>query len=295
MLDFSGRTAVISGAADGIGLSLAETLGARGMNIVLADIEAPRLAAARDRLAAAGIAVHAVEMDVALREDWARTGREAQERFGNVHMLINNAGVSGGIGAIGAMDDAGWRWTIDVNLMGVVYGAEEFVPAMKAHGEDAWLINVASMAGMGGVPLAGAYTATKAAVVALTEAWSLELSNSNIHVSVLAPAFVKTRIHESYRNRQARYAPQVEPTPEVIQVARGTAKAVQNGIDPALLSARVIEGLENRELYLFTHPNYKPVTDHRSAAVAGAFTRAGESPLLQDLLEQPMSFGFYDE
>lgn len=292
MQDLNGKTAVISGGAEGIGLSLARAFGARGMNVVLADIETPQLEKAQASLVEAGIPVLAVEMDVALREDWERTARETQERFGNVHLVVNNAGVSGGIGALGALDESGWRWTIDVNLMGVVYGADVFVPLMKAHGEKSWLINVASMAGMGGVPLAGAYTATKAAVVALAEAWALELSDSNISVSVLAPAFVKTRIHQSYRNRQPRYAPTIEPGPEVMQIAKTTSQAVENGIDPDLLSARVLEAMEAGELYIFTHPNYKPVTDHRSEAVAAAFDRSAQSPLLKEVAEQPLSFGF---
>ncbi|MEE4278443.1 MAG: SDR family NAD(P)-dependent oxidoreductase [Halieaceae bacterium] len=292
MLDLQGKTAVISGGADGIGLALARAFGARGMNIVLADIEAPQLSKAAAELEKEGLSVLAVEMDVALREDWERTARQAGERFGDVHMLVNNAGVSGGIGSFGAMDESGWRWTIDVNLMGVVYGAETFVPLMRAHGDDAWVINVASMAGMGGVPMAGAYTATKAAVVALAEAWALELAQSNIQVSVLCPAFVRTRIHQSYRNRQPRYAMTTPPTPEMIEVGKGTAKAVENGIDAALLAARVIEAMEAGELYIFTHPNYQAVTDHRSAAIADAFARAAGSEMLQEVREQPMTFGF---
>jgi NAD(P)-dependent dehydrogenase (short-subunit alcohol dehydrogenase family) len=295
MQDFNNKTAVISGGADGIGFSLAKALGARGMNIVLADIEKPQLEKAEAALREAGVPVLAVDMDVALREDWERTADAARARFGDVHMLINNAGVSGGIGAIGALDDSGWRWTLDVNLMGVVYGAEAFVPGMKAHGERAWLINVASMAGMGGVPLAGAYTATKAAVVALTEAWALELADTQIHVSVLAPAFVKTRIHKSWRNRQARYAPTIEPSPAVIEMGRSTAQAVESGIDPDLLSARVLEALEAGELYIFTHPNYDVVTEHRSGAIAGAFERAAGSPLLAEVAQQPLTFGFSDK
>jgi NAD(P)-dependent dehydrogenase (short-subunit alcohol dehydrogenase family) len=294
MLDLKGKTAVISGGADGIGFSLARALGAQGMNIVLADIEAKQLETARRTLDGDGIPVLAVEMDVALHDDWERTAEAALERFGSVHMLINNAGVSGGIGAIETLDDPGWRWTIDVNLMGVVYGANVFVPRMKQHGEPSWLINVASMAGMAGAPLAGAYTATKAAVVALTEAWALELAKSNVSVSVLAPAFVRTRIHQSYRNRQPRYAPAIEPTPDVIAIAKGTSAAVEGGIDPDLLSARVLESLEAGDLYIFTHPNYRPITDQRAAIVAGGFDSAGASPLLQEVARQPINFGFSD-
>ncbi|EED30944.1 short-chain dehydrogenase/reductase SDR [gamma proteobacterium NOR5-3] len=289
--DLSGKTAVITGGAEGIGLSLARTLGKLGMNIVIADIETAALEAAKTSLEGQNITVLAVDMDVALKADWDRTASEAQTRFGNIHMLINNAGVSGGVGAIETLDDAGWRWCIDVNLMGVVYGANVFVPHMKRHGEQSWLINVASMAGMGGVPMAGAYTATKAAVVALTESWSQELQGSNVHVSVLAPAFVKTRIHESYRNRQPRYATDLKPTPDVFEVAKASSKAVANGIEADLLSERVIEALEQGELYIFTHPNYKPVVDQRSGNVSDAFERSAKSPLLGDVLNDKI-WGF---
>lgn len=293
MQDLSGKTAVISGGAEGIGLNIARTLGARGMNIVLADIESEQLRVAEQQLAESDIPVLAVPMDVALREDWERTRDEALSAFGKVHMVVNNAGVSGGIGAIETLDDAGWRWTIDVNLMGVVYGANVMIPTIKSHGEGGWLVNVASMAGMGGVPLAGAYTATKAAVVALSESWALELKDAGIHVSVLAPAFVRTRIHQSYRNRQDRYATDVEPGPDVIGVAKSTAKAVENGIDVEIVGQRVVEALEQGEFYIFTHPNYKEVTDQRSAQVAGAFDRAAASPLLKDIVGQKI-WGFSD-
>ena len=295
MLDFSGKTALISGGAAGIGFSLAQTLGDKGMNIVLADIEGPQLAKARETLEKRNIPVLAVEMDVALFEDWERTTTAAIERFGKVHMLINNAGVSAGIGAIETLDDPGWRWTIDVNLMGVVYGANLLVPHMKTHGEPSWVINVASVAGMSGAPRMGAYTATKAAVVALSEAWAQELAASNIRVSVLAPAFVKTRIHQSFRNRPARYPMTAAPGPDVMQVAKITSKAVENGIDPDLLSARVLEALEAGEFYIFTHPNYKTVTDQRSDSVAAAFDHAAQSPLLTEVSEQPLDMDFSDE
>ncbi|MEO0436126.1 MAG: SDR family NAD(P)-dependent oxidoreductase [Pseudomonadota bacterium] len=292
MIDVSQKTAVISGGAEGLGFNLAKTLGQQGMNIVIADIEKPQLAKASQALDELGVSHLAIEMDVALREDWVRTAEETQARFGNIHLLFNNAGVSGGVGAIETLDDAGWRWCIDVNLMGVVYGANVLVPLMKAHGEQAWLINVASMAGMAGVPMAGGYTATKAAVVALTEAWSAELGSSNIHVSVLAPAFVKTRIHESYRNRPPRYPMDVKPTPDVFQVAKASTEAVLNGIDPDLVSERVIEALAARELYIFTHPNYKSATDKRSQAVSDAFSSAEASAIVGHLTEETMDTGF---
>ena len=286
MIDFKGKTAVISGGAAGIGLDLAKTLGQRGMNIVITDIEKEPLASAEQELAEAGVPVLTVEMDVALQADWERTATAALKKFGKIHMLVNNAGVGGGFGPIEDLDDAAWRWSLDVNLMGVVYGASTFVPLMKQHGEGGWLINVASMAGMGGAPLGGAYTATKAAVVALTESWAPELKGDNIHVSVLAPAFVKTRIHESHRNRQQRYQSDCPLTDGLRKVAETTSLAVTSGIDVNIVGQRVVEALEAGELYIFTHPNYQPVTEHRAAAVSKAFQNAADSPLLQEIRNQ---------
>lgn len=292
MHDLNGKTAIISGGAAGIGLAVARALGARGMNLVLADIESKELAQATATLESEGLSVLGVEMDVALQEDWERTAQAAQERFGRVHLLLNNAGVSGGIGSLETLDVPGWQWTIDVNLMGVVYGAHTLLTHMKTHGEPAWIINVASMAGMAGVPLAGAYTATKAAVVALSEAWAVELANTNVHVAVLAPAFVRTRIHQSYRNRQARYGAMPAPTPDVLQIGLSTTKAVENGIPPETLAARVLEALDAGEHYIFTHPLYQSVTDGRSEAVRAAFERTARSPVVGEVDERPSALGF---
>lgn len=289
MEELSGKTAVITGGADGIGRNLAQTLGKAGMNIVLADIETEKLAATEHELAQAQIPVLAIEMDVAVQADWQRAADAVVNRFGKVHMLINSAGVAGGIGAIETLDDPGWRWTFDVNVMGLVYGAHTLVPLMKEHGEQSWLINVASMAGLGGVPYGGAYTATKAAVVALSESWSQELSRDNIQVSVLAPAFVQTGIHLSHRNRQARYATDKEPTADVIQVAKTTAQAVENGIDVEIVGKRVLEALQAGEFYIFTHPSYQAVTDRRSAAISSAFNQAAQSPHLAEVKEQEIT------
>ena len=175
------------------------------MNIVLGDIDTQMLEKAQSTLAAAGVSVAVCEMDVTKPEDWQRFAECASEAFGKLHMLVNNAGVASAPGAIEDTSHEDWRWVIDVNLMGVVYGAEALVPLIKDHGEGGWIVNVASMAGMNGVPYAGSYTATKVAVVAMSEAWHTELAPHNIKVSALCPAFVQTRIHQSGRNRQQEY------------------------------------------------------------------------------------------
>ena len=201
-------------------------------------------------------------------------------------MVVNNAGVGGDTGPIEAQDQKGWQWALDVNLMGVVYGAKVITPLIKQHGEGGWIVNVASMAGMGGVPYLGAYTATKAAVVALSESWSGELEEKGIHVSVLCPAFVQTRIHESERNRSAQYQSDELRTSNESSFANSTKQMVESGIEVSIVGKRVVEALNDGEFYIFTHPNYHPIMQGRTAAIDAAFKKSAQSPLLKHIVNQ---------
>ena len=288
MFQFAGKTAVISGGAEGIGLSIAKALGEQKMNIVLADIDEQNLEKAYAELKNAGIAVLTVALNVAEEAQWQQVAERAVERFGKIHMVVNNAGIGGGSGPIEGQDAKAWQWALDVNLMGVVYGAKVMVPLIKQHGEGGWVVNVASMAGMGGVPYSGAYTATKTAVVALSESWSVELKKADINVSVLCPAFVQTRIHESERNRPTSYQPDAADTATQSTSSKKAKQMVENGIDVSIVGKRVVEALNDGELYIFTHPNYRPVIQQRSAAIDAAFERAAKSPLLQHIVNQKL-------
>ena len=155
MSQFAGKTAVISGGAEGIGLSIAQALGDQKMNIVIADIDQANLQKAGSKLEDAGISVLTVVLDVAQEDQWQEVANQAIARFGKIHMVVNNAGVGGDTGPIESQDQKGWQWALDVNLMGVVYGAKVMTPLIKQHGEGGWIVNVASMAGMGGVPYLG--------------------------------------------------------------------------------------------------------------------------------------------
>lgn len=287
---------MVSGGAEGIGLSIAQAMGRQGMNVVLGDIDAEQLELARQQLQAQGIEVLACVMDVTRVEQWADLAEQAIARFGKVHMLVNNAGV----GAIGESIERSkiedWRWVVDVNLMGIVHGTQTMIPLIKQHGEGGWLVNVASMAGMGGVPFAGSYTATKVAVVGMSESWHAELQPHNIHVAVLCPAFVKTRINLSHRNRQAEYAG--DSGGDKAGSAKGNAmaahmqKVIDNGLAVEIVGERVVEALAANELYIFTHPNYRTVLQKRSQAIDAAFERAAASPLLAGVLnEDIVGFG----
>ena len=296
MNHYNGKTAVISGGAEGIGLSMADALGEQGMNLLLADINEAKLAEAHTNLSAKGYSVSTIKMDVTSPADWQATADKALAEFGKIHMVINNAGVASAPGPIEKTNHSDWRWVLDVNLMGVIYGAEAMIPHIKEHGEGGWMINTASMAGMQGVPYAGSYTATKVAVVGMSEAWAAELSKHKIHVSVLCPAFVQTRIHLSGRNRQTEYVNQetnlAKQSQSTSKNTKNTAKElVENGIPVEIVGKRVVEALNNKELYIFTHPSHRRTLQERARRIDEAFERAAQSPLLKDVKDDgPVDF-----
>lgn len=293
MNNFKGKTVIVSGGAEGIGFSVAHAMGKQGMNVVLGDIDTQQLAAAEQKLINEGIPVLAITMDVTDQAQWQVVADKTIERFGKIHMLVNNAGVASAPGPIESTKHKDWNWVVDVNLKGVLNGAEAIVPHIKSHGEGGWMVNVASMAGMIGVPYAGAYTATKVAVVGMSESWSVELAKHNIDVSVLCPAFVKTRIHLSGRNRQEHHKSEKIARDENAPKPNNAAQdLVENGIAPELVGQRVVEALNAKELYIFTHPGQRKVVQDRYKAIDAAFERAEKSPILKDVKEQDlMNFG----
>ena len=286
MFKFEGRTAVISGGAEGIGLSIAKALGEQKMNIVLADIDEKNLLKSTAELESLGIPVLAASLDVADEMQWKSVAEKAVERFGKVHMVVNNAGVGGDSGPIENQETEGWQWAIGVNLMGVVYGAKTIIPLIKQHSEGGWILNVSSMAGMGGVPYSGVYTASKAAVVALSESWAQELKDKGIGVSVLCPAFVQTRIYDSERNRPDKYKSENYNIENESSFSKQTKQMVKDGIDVSIVGKRVVEAINHGELYIFTHPNYRQVNQDRFNGIDEAFARSAKSPLLKDIVDQ---------
>ena len=212
MQDLKGKVAFITGGASGIGLSMAHAFGAEGMAVMLADIEPEALERAVEGLREKQIRADGLIADVSGREVVRAAARETVAKFGKVHVVCNNAGVGAG-GPLGTVPTRDWDWVIDVNLKGVVYGVEEFAPILQAQGEGGHFVNTASLAGMVSPPGMEPYCATKFAVVAISEGWSEQLAPQNIGVSILCPGFVKTRIHESRRNRQAAYGPDERSPP----------------------------------------------------------------------------------
>ncbi|MFK8020521.1 MAG: SDR family NAD(P)-dependent oxidoreductase [Pseudomonadales bacterium] len=289
MKELNGKTAIISGGAEGIGLAIAEEVGRHGMNVVIADINEEQLEKAAKKLEGSGITALALKLDVADSLQWENVAEKAQARFGKVHMLVNNAGVGGAPSSVDAANEKDWRWIVDVNLMGVVNGTRTIVPLIKEHGEGGWLINVASMAGFVPLPMAAAYSATKAAVVAMSECWHTELAEQNIHVSILCPGFIKTRINHSQRNKQTQYQSGAQSVQGSVNETAASAQMqsiIDAGSPPDLVGQRVVEALAAKELYILTHPNFLPGVKARFNAITDSFERAKTSPLLSEMADQ---------
>lgn len=278
MQDLSNKTAVITGGASGIGLAMAHRFGAAGMNLVLGDIEQGPLAQAATELADAGYAVATHELDVRDLDQIRALETTARDRFGNVHILCNNAGVGSG-GPVADPDDIElWKWTIDVNLWGVIYGCKVFLPAMIDHGEPAHVVNTASMAGLGSAPMMGPYNISKYGVVALSETLSkeMQMANSAVGVSVLCPAFVQTQIGNSRRN-----------LPEDLHAARLGVDDDEESETQALIAALIAGGIPTEQVanavhdavvadqfWILTHEETLPGVTERANQIVNAINPA---------------------
>jgi NAD(P)-dependent dehydrogenase (short-subunit alcohol dehydrogenase family) len=274
MRELAGKTAFVTGGASGIGLALGRAFAEAGMKVMLADVEAEALDHALQSLKNHGNQVQGVRCDVADPDSVARAAQATFDAFGNVHVVCNNAGVAAG-GGIDNISIDNWRWVVDVNLMGVVYGIRSFLPHMLTHREGGHIVNTASMAGMINGMGFSPYAATKFAVVSMSEGLAMQLQPQGIGVSVLCPEFVRTRIGESGRNRPARYgeSPQLDPASPAAQVVAEIARRLEAGIDPGEVAQKVLEAIRNEQLYIFTHPNMRQGVDGRFAAIQAAMDR----------------------
>ena len=256
MNEFSGKVAVVTGAASGIGLALATRFAQEGMKVVLADIEAAPLEGARAALAARGAAAIAVRTDVSREEDVKRLADAAFEAFGNVHVLCNNAGVSGGFGADGIWNVAreDWEWVLGVNFSGVLYGIRQFVPRMLARAEAGHVVNTASVAGLVTSGTGAPYTVSKHAVVALTELLykDLKARNAQLSASVLCPGWVDTKIIESARNRpqELNTGGAAQATPEQLLRLAAVRGFLKNGFRPEAIADLVLEAIRSDAFYV---------------------------------------------
>jgi NAD(P)-dependent dehydrogenase (short-subunit alcohol dehydrogenase family) len=265
MRDFSGKVAVITGGASGIGLAMAKRFAAEKMRLVLADIEEPALHEAVDELMGSGADVIGVPTDVANHSSVVALHDKTLEAFGAVHLVCNNAGVVG-YSIVGSPIEM-WEWVVGVNLFGVINGCNVFLPTLVAQNEG-HVVNTASMAGLRGLALLGIYCTTKFAVVGLSESLHEELraSGSEVGVSVLCPGFVQTRIGESHRNMPAVLDENAGASDrEVLQGAVSSA-----GIPAAEVADAAFDAVRDGRLYVLTHLDQaRGATDQRLELLFG--------------------------
>ncbi len=254
MKQFEGKTAVITGAASGIGLGMAEALANRGMKVVMADIEKSALDATVMRLQEQNLDVIGCVTDVTLQTNIARLSELAKEAYGNVHVLCNNAGVSGAIGGgrpIWEATDDEWNWVMGVNFRGVVNGLKAFVPSMLAHGEEGHIVNTSSILGLttGGGSI---YGVSKHAVSRLTEGLyhDLQAVGANLGVTLLCPGLIATNIVTSARNR-----PNGGDYLSGDRVSEIDAYFKQFGMPPQEVGELVADAIADNQFYLLTHPD----------------------------------------
>jgi NAD(P)-dependent dehydrogenase (short-subunit alcohol dehydrogenase family) len=257
----AGGIAVITGAASGFGLEASKLAAQRGLQVVMADVQADALAAAQAQVEALGAEVLPFRLDVSKAAEVEALAEATFTRFGVPTFVFNNAGVGAG-GLIWEHSAADWDWVIGVNLLGVAHGVRVFTPAMleAAAKNPAWqghIVNTASMAGLLNAPNMGVYNVSKHAVVSMSETLyqDLALVTDQVHAHVLCPYFVPTGISQSHRNRPANL-PVAKPTKSQLIAQAMSDKAVGSGkVTAAQVVQSVFEACDANRFYVYSHPH----------------------------------------
>lgn len=277
MDELEGKVAVITGAASGIGRSLALAFAREGTHVSLADIEADPLEETAEAAREIGVNVHASITDVRDPEAVEALAESTVSRLGALHVACNNAGVSGG-GNTWEIPLETWDWVLGVNLFGVINGVRSFTPRIISSGEG-HIVNTASMAGLTSPPFMSPYTVSKHAVVTLSESLSVELSlqHPDIGVTVLCPGWVRTRIHEADRNSPDGVVGPSDGDDE-LGLADVVRLLIEGGLDPDDVAAMVIDAVKNRESWVLTHDDWTEMVTERTRRIV-----AGEPPVMGQL------------
>ncbi|MEO6895223.1 MAG: SDR family oxidoreductase [Caldimonas sp.] len=260
MKRFANGTAVITGAASGFGLETSRLAALRGMNVVMADVQADALERAAKEIEGLGAKVLPYRLDVSKAAEVEALGAATLARFGAPSLVFNNAGVGAG-GLIWETTVADWEWVLGVNVMGVAHGIRVFTPMMlEAAARDpayeGHIVNTASMAGLINAPNMGVYNVSKHAVVAMSETLyqDLRLVTDQIGASVLCPFFVPTGITESQRNRPQALAAGAPTKSQLIGKAMNDRAVGRGKLSAADVAGFVFDAVEAGRFYIYSHP-----------------------------------------
>jgi NAD(P)-dependent dehydrogenase (short-subunit alcohol dehydrogenase family) len=283
MQKFDGQVAVVTGGGSGIGEALVRQFARVGMKVVLADIDLAAAEQVRATLALDGHEAFAIQTDVADANSVERLAAQAYERYGQVNLLCNNAGVvpAGRHLPVWEQPLEDWRWSLDVNLMGVIHGMRSFVPRMLAQDTPAHIVNTASVAGFLSGSGSTAYSAAKHAVVRASEALyaGLRERGAPIGVTILCPGLVATRIYESERNRPERLAPANGAAAETPELEAIATNLYRNALSAETVAAQTLEAIRADRLYQFTTTGFDAAIRERAEAIL-----ARRNPVFPDLV-----------
>ena len=266
-MDVKGKVAVVTGAASGMGLAMAQTFADSGMAVVLADIEEAALEAAVDGLSTGGHKAIGVRTDVSKLSDVQALADATLKEFGAVHVLCNNAGV--GVGApVGNTSIADWKWTLDIDLWGPIYGVETFLPLIEEQGEG-HINSTASMAGLYAGASLGAYNVAKHGVIALMGSLERDLRwrESKVRASVLCPGPINTKIVDSERNRDPDDAANHVDSEQGQKFWEFLTRTLANGMDPAEVGPMVLDAVINDKFWILTHPEMGEIAINQARAM----------------------------
>ena len=287
MKSLTGKVAFVTGGASGIGLGIAGAFVDAGMKVVIADLRSDHIDEAVAGFARSGRSksVHQIRVDVTDRNAMASAAAETERVFGKVHVLVNNAGI-GIQGPFKGITYADWDFGMAVNLGGVVNGLQTFLPRIRAHGEGGHIVSTASLAAL--VPMPAqfvTYVAAKAAVVTISETIRAELAQEGIGVSVLCPGPIRTNIGELARNRPPQFG--VGDAFRANEESGATKVPFPSMMEPSEVGALVVKAVQNDELYIITHGEWRPMAEMRHAAIIKAMPEKLDPALVAMLQGRP--------
>lgn len=276
---FAGKVAFVTGGSSGIGLGIVRAFLDVGMKVAFTYRTESHRDEAMKQLHNARNHVHAISVDVTDRAAMERAAQETVDVFGKVHILVNNAGVYKQA-PIGTATREDWDWMMNVNVQGVHNGIQAFLPHIEKHGDGGHIVTTSSIFALIVNGTAGAYSVSKAAVLAMMECLRSELANTNIGVSVCCPGNVSTNIGQSERNG---------PMPVSKKPDSGTAKSLSDAsMDPWEMGKLVLRGIQRNDLYILTHPEFEQGIRDRNEALVASIPKDLHPPPARVNQEKPI-------
>jgi NAD(P)-dependent dehydrogenase (short-subunit alcohol dehydrogenase family) len=273
LANVKGKTAFVTGGSNGIGLGIARKLSAAGMKVVFTYKSEAHRDAALASFPKDNAGVQAIKLDTTDRDGMVRAADEVERLFGNVHLVVNNAGV--GIPALlSSVSWRDWDWSMDVNINGIFNGVRTFLPRLLKHGEGGHIVATSSSAGIVAGTL-GVYATAKFAVVGMMESLRTEMEGQNIGVSVYCPGLVRSSIFDIERNRPAEHgAVKLDPPkPPPLKPGSKPVDIMAAAMDPLEAGEHVLEGIRRNDLYILSHPEFEPVVRQRVTLLLKSFSK----------------------